>query len=111
MPLPAGGSPNHAMKAGNLLGALLGAAGLVAVGMAVRVHATEPASTWFFVAMAALILLLAFVAGPSYPTVEPPPVEFVPSVFLETALLVMAVFLALAITAYVFSRAHGLSRL
>jgi|ERR1019366_1148545 hypothetical protein len=99
------------MKAKSILGMLLVAAGIVAVGMAVRVRATEPASTWFFVAMAALILLLAFLAGRSYPTVEPPPVEFAPSVFLETALLVMAVFLALAITAFVFSRAHGLTRL
>ena len=95
----------------NILGALLVAAGIVAVGMAVRVHATAPASTWFFVAMAALILLLAFLAGRSYPTVEPPPVELVPSVFLETALLVMAVLLALAITAFVFVRSHGLVRM
>jgi len=96
--------------------ALLGVAGLAALGVAVRLHVAGSVISGFLVVAGLFLLLLAILAGRPERAVEPEEEEegeerFVFPVFFETALLFMAVFLALAITAYVFSRAHGIGRM
>jgi hypothetical protein len=99
------------MKAGYLLVAALGVAGLAVLGLAFRLHGAGVPASGFLVVAGLFLLLLAILAlRPNWDS-KPDPEGFVLPVFVETALLFMAVFLALAITAYVFSRAHGIGRM
>jgi len=93
--------------------AALGAAGLAVLGLAFRLHRAGVPAVGFLVVAGLFLLLLAILAVRPEREREAKPgqEEFVFPVFFETALLFMAVFLALAITAYVFSRAHGIGRM
>jgi len=93
--------------------AVLGVAGLAALWVAVRFHVAGSVISGFLVVTGLFLLLLAILAGRPERAVEPEEEEerFVFPAFFETALLFMAVFLALAITAYIFSRAHGIGRM
>lgn len=105
--------PAYPMKAGYFLAAALGVAGLAMLGLALRIHrAGAPAGGFLVVAGLFLLLLAILAARPERErSAKPGTEEFVFPAFFETALLFMAVFLALAITAYVFSRAHGIGRM
>ena len=92
--------------------AALGVAGVAVLGLAFRLHRAGVPAVGFLVVAGLFLLLLSVLAG--RPEREPKPEQpeaFVFPAFFETALLFMAVFLALAITAYVFSRAHGIGRM
>jgi hypothetical protein len=95
--------------------AVLGVAGLAALWVAVRLHVAGSVISGFVVVAGLFLLLLAILAGRPERAVEHEEEEkeerFVFPAFFETALLFMAVFLALAITAYIFSRAHGVGRM
>ena len=98
------------MKAGYFLAAALGVAGLAMLGLALRIHRGGAPAGGFLV-VAGLFLLLLAGRPERERSAKPGTEEFVFPAFFETALLFMAVFLALAITAYVFSRAHGIGRM
>lgn len=99
------------MKGRLLLAVFLGTAGIVAVGVAVWIRTAEPGFSGILVVAGLFMLLMAVLAGKPERIEEAEHEGFIMPVFIETALLLMAVFLALAITAYIFSRAHGIGRM
>ena len=98
-----GGSP-PAMKSRFILAALLGGVGVASAVLAARIRAVEASASWLFLVFAAFFLVLAWAAAVPGRKREPKPVSFASSFFLDKALFVCAVLVALALAANVLGR-------
>ena len=99
------------MKGKHILVGTLGAAGVAALWAAAGFRTARPGLSVGVAVVGLFLLLLAVLAGRPERSVPPEPRGFMPPMAIETTLLIAAVFLALAITAFVFGRAHGLGRM
>jgi drug/metabolite transporter (DMT)-like permease len=83
--------------------ALLGSAGLASAYLAASIRTVEASSSWFFAAVAVLLLLLAGFAALPARKRKPEPARFVPAWYLDSVALLLSVFVGLAMAIYLLN--------